>query len=127
MVLDLLKNESIKQCKNKKVWFAEDVKQPLEAGLMCTNTWIRDSGESCHITNDDTGLYDIIDIDESIQGSSSIMPAMKKEKLQLKVCQVDGTEQIHTLWTVKCCSEAGANLFSLTCKLLHGNKIVSDH
>ena len=36
MVLDLLKNESIKQCKNKKVWFAEDVKQPLEAGLMCT-------------------------------------------------------------------------------------------
>ena len=70
----------------------EDVKQPANAGMMCTidgdtfflftkNTWIGDSGVSCHITDDDTGLYDITYIDESIQGSSSIMPAMKKGKL----------------------------------------------
>ena len=75
----------------KKVWFAEDVKQPSEAGMICTidgntffsftkNTWIGDSGVSCH-TNDKKGMYDIIDIDESIQGSYGIMSATKKGKL----------------------------------------------
>ena len=49
--------------------------------LFTKNTWIRDSGASGHITSNDTGLYDIINIDESIQGSFSIMPATKKCKL----------------------------------------------
>ena len=62
-----------------------------------TNTWTGDSGASSHITNDDTGLYDITDIDESIQGSPGIMTATKKGKLQVKVRQVNGTEQVHTL------------------------------
>ena len=67
-----------------------------EAGMMCTidgdrfysftkNTWIRDSGASYHITNNDTGMYDITNINESIQGNSSIMPAMKKDKLHVNV------------------------------------------
>ena len=30
------------------------------------NTWIGDSGVSCHITNDDTDMYGVTDIDESI-------------------------------------------------------------
>ena len=78
-----------KENKKKKVWFMEDVEQPSEAGVMCTNDgntfysftkniWIRDSGASCHITNDNTGLYNIIDNNELIPGSSSIMPAKKK-------------------------------------------------
>ena len=45
------------------------------------NTWIGDSGASRHSTNDDKGMYDIINIDESIQGSSNIMPYKKKSKL----------------------------------------------
>ena len=45
--------------------------------LLMKNTWIRDSGASCHITNFDTGLYDVTNIDELIQGSCGIMPAMK--------------------------------------------------
>ena len=70
----------------------EDVKQPSGAGMLCTidggtffsftnNTWIGDSGASCHITNDNTGLYDISDIDKLIQGSSGILLAAKKGKL----------------------------------------------
>ena len=94
--------------------------------LFKKNTWIRDSGTSCHITNNDTGLYDIININKSVQGSSSIMPAMKKDKLLVIVLQVNGAEQIYTLWPVKFCPTAGANLFSLTCKLSQGNKISSD-
>ena len=36
-------------------------------------------------------------------------------------------EQVHTLWPVKFCPKTGANLFSLMCELLQGNKISSDH
>ena len=123
-------SESKKEIKKKTVRFVEDVKQPLEAGMMCTidgdtffsftkNTWIGDSGASCHITNNNTGLYDITDIDKSIQGSSSLIHATKKGKLRVKVWQVDGTEQVHILWPVKCCPKV--------CELLQGNKISSDH
>ena len=71
-------------------------------------------------------MYDIIDINYSIQGSSSIMFATKKGKLQVTVRQVHGEEQVHTLWPVKFCPSAGMNLFSLTCKLSWGNKISSN-
>ena len=69
--------------------------------LFTKNTWIRDSGASCCITNDDTVIYDVTNINESIQQNSGIMPAMKKCKLWVKVCQVNGTEQVHTLWPMK--------------------------
>ena len=55
------------------------------------------------------------------------MPANKKKKLHINVHQVGGIEQIHTLLPVTLCIKAGANLFSLTCKFLKGNKIKSDH
>ena len=41
--------------------------------LFMKNTWIGDSGAFCHITNNNTGLYDITNINEFIQGSSGIM------------------------------------------------------
>ena len=90
VVLCLLTTKSKNECKKKKVWFV-DVKQPLEAGMMCTidgdtflfmkNTWIGDSGASCHITNNDTDSFDITNIHDSIQGSSSIMPTAKVSKM----------------------------------------------
>ena len=54
------------------------------------------------------------------------MPSTKNSKLRVTVCQVNGEEQVHTLWHVKFCPLAGANLFSLMCKLLQGNKISSN-
>ena len=54
------------------------------------------------------------------------MPATKKGKPQVTVSQVHGEEQVNTLWPVKFCPSAGANLFSLTCELSQGNKISSD-
>ena len=74
----------------------EDVKLPSEAAMMCIingdtfflftkNTWIGDSGVQCHITNNDTGAFDIIDINMLIQGSSSTMPAMKKGNLNVNI------------------------------------------
>ena len=90
MLCLLMRESKTKENKKKKVRFMEDVKQPLDAGMntffsFTKNTWIGDLGASCHITNDDTGLYNINDINELIQGSSSIMPATKKGKLQVKV------------------------------------------
>ena len=45
------------------------------------NIWIGDSGTSCHIMYNNTGLFDVINIDESIQGSFGNMPGTKKGKL----------------------------------------------
>ena len=45
----------------------------------------------------------------------------------MKVYQVDGTEWVCILWSMKYCIKAGANLHSLTWELSHKNKIKSDH
>ena len=105
-----------KNSEKKKVRFTDYTK----------NTWIDDSSASCHITNDESGMYDVIDIGESIQGSSGIMPITKNGKLRVTVHKVNGKEQVHTLWPVKFCFLAGANLFLLTCELSRRNKISSD-
>ena len=47
--------------------------------------WIKDSGASCHNANNGSGIYDITDIHESIQGGSGVMKATKKCKLHIKV------------------------------------------
>ena len=122
----------------KKVWFMDDVKQPSEACMMCAisretfhffmkNMWIGVSGALCHITNNNTGLFDIIDIIKLIQGSFSIVSTMKKSTLQVNIQQVNGTEWVHTLLPMKFCHKTGAKLYSLTYKLLQGNTISSDH
>ena len=61
------------------------------------NTWIGDSGASCHITNDYTSLFDITNIYESIQGSSGSM-LVTKRKLCINIHQVDGIKLVNTLW-----------------------------
>ena len=42
-------------------------------------------------------MYDITEIDEPVQGSSSNMKVTKKGKLHLRVNQIDGSEIEHTL------------------------------
>ena len=55
----------------------KNVKKPTEAIILCTidgetfhsftkNTWIGNSGASCHTTIDDTVLYDITEINKSV-------------------------------------------------------------
>ena len=83
---------------------------PMEAGMMCNthgetfysftkNTWIDNSCTSCHITNNDSGLFDVTKISESIQRSSGSMPVRKKGKLCINVQKVDGTEWVHILFS----------------------------
>ena len=62
-----------------------------ETGMMLTtdgemfftfikNTLRSDSGASCQITNNDSGLYDVADINKFVQRSSGSMPTTKKIK-----------------------------------------------
>ena len=62
-----------------KVWIMENVKKPTEAGMLCTidgetfnlfkkNTWIGDSGNSYHITKDDTDVSNITQMNEFSEG-----------------------------------------------------------
>ena len=64
----------------KKVEFVENVKMPMESVMLGTteretfqmfikNTWIGGSGALCHITNNGTGLFDVIEVNKSVQGS----------------------------------------------------------
>ena len=71
-----------------KIRFTSNVKlkKVLEASIICMingemfkkNIQIRDLGASCRITIDDIGLYDVTNINESVQGSSGSMTATKK-------------------------------------------------
>ena len=75
--------------RKKKVSFANDVKlkmlhadllPSMEAGMTCTingeiffsftkNMWIGYLGTLCHISNDDSGLYDVTNINKHVQVS----------------------------------------------------------
>ena len=94
--------------------------------MFTKNTWIGILGVSCHIINDDTMLYYVIIINESIQGGLGNMSASKRCKLHEKMREIDGNKKLHILWPLIYCAKAGANLFLLTCKLLQGGKMSSD-
>ena len=115
--------------------FAEDIKQPSQAGMMCTtdrDTFFHsqgihglETGASFHIINDDSGLFNIINVNESIQ--LCIYASNKNDNVCVNIQQVDGTEWIHTLWPMKFCPKKSANLFSLICKPLKGRTISSNN
>ena len=98
----------------------ENVKKPVEAGMFCKfkgetfhsfikNLWIGNSGPSCNMANNDTGLYDITNINKLVQRSSGNMSAMRKGKLCMIVCQVNGSKKLYVLWSVKHFTKADAN------------------
>ena len=49
-----------------------------------------------------------------------------KSNLHVKVRHVNGRKRLHTLWLLKYCIKAGANLFSLPCELSQRGKICSE-
>ena len=57
------------------------------------NTWIGDFYTSSHIFHDGSGLYDAIDINQSVQSSLRSMFVTKKCKLCIKLKQVDWDEK----------------------------------
>ena len=48
------------------------------------NAWIDKSVASCHITDNDTGLYDVTKINKSVHGSSGSMSTMEQGQASCK-------------------------------------------
>ena len=88
------------------------------------NTWIGDSGASCHMTNDDSGMFDSRTIDEEItSGSGKPMTATKIGSIRVKSIQCDGMMRVFTMTNVKYVPELCCKLFSLTAAIDKGLKI----
>ena len=78
------------------------------------NTWLCDSGATCHLMNDPTGVYDIIEIYETaIIGDGNGLKITKKGKLYVIVKQNNGSTCDLTL-DVKVVPEVAHQLLSHT-------------
>ena len=60
--------------------------------LFTKNTWIGDSGASCYIINDITGVYDVTDINKSVQGCSGNVSSMKKVNYEYKYVKLNAVK-----------------------------------
>ncbi len=84
------------------------------------NTWLCDSGATCHLTNDDSGLYDVQEVNEvAVIGDGKGLNISKKGKIDVLVQQKDGSECTLTL-NVKVSEEIVHQLLSLTMLLQEG-------
>ena len=112
------------ELKFKKILHEALLPTSQETGVMCTINeesffaftkcmWIRDSGASCYITNNDIEMYDITIINESVQVIPGNMKTTKKDKLCIKVRKVDGGEFLNTLWPVNLNCKLMTDMFKL--------------
>ena len=122
MVMCWLTGENKKECKNKKVWFTEDVKQPFEAGMMCTidgDTFFY----SQRIPGSDTQVHYAIS-PTIILAYMTSLTSMSQSKVALilsllwrrtsyksRYIKSWGLNGYTLLWPMKFCPKAGANLF----------------
>ena len=90
-------------------------------------TWIGDSGASCHMTNNDTGMYEVQTIQDEITiGNGKPLIATKIGKLKVDIMQKDGSSMEVTLTGVKYVPNLFCKLFSITKALEKGLNIGND-
>ena len=85
-----------------------------------SNIWLGDSGASCHMTNDDAGMFECRQYQSMIQignGKSILSPKIGNQKLL--VVQKDGTTVQVVLHDVKFVPDLCINLLSITKALSH--------
>ena len=92
------------------------------------DTWIGDSGSSCHLDNDDSGMYDVQMINDRIGmiDAKSSVRAVKMGRKRYIFRQIDGTETIRELYPVKYAPTVVQKLLSLTRELETGATLRSD-
>jgi len=84
-------------------------------------TWIADSGASSHITNKDTGLYDICTVKEPVRiGNGKTVYATKIGKLNISIAFKDGSHVPFMLNNVQYIPGFWVKLFSLTVAIAKG-------
>ena len=83
--------------------------------------WIGDTGASCHMSNNDVGLFETRKGSGGIKvGSGKILKIEKVGKLRAKVFSKQGADQIIVLKDVHYVPELYCNLFSITKALDEG-------
>jgi hypothetical protein len=88
------------------------------------NLWLADSGASCHMTFDETGMFDCRDIRSQIKiGNSQTMTAIKIGKKRVHVVNQDGSVMEFVLEECKLIPDLWVNLFSLTKSMSKGWQI----
>lgn len=91
------------------------------------NTWYGDSGASCHITNDDTDMYDVKNINELIGGiGPDAIVATKMGKKKCVIKQANGSTIEKILYPCKYSKDASDNLCSITSEQSKGATLSSD-
>ena len=86
----------------------------LEGKEFNRDTWLADSGASCHMGNSDDGMYDVTIIDEPItMGNGKSLRATKVGKLRRTVKQVNGHTVDIVLDGYKCVPGLSMNLFAV--------------
>jgi hypothetical protein len=88
------------------------------------NTWLGNTGASSHYVDSDTGMFDVLVINEPIKvGNGSCMTATKIGKLRRTIIQRDGTTSDIVLHDVKYVPQLWVNLFSIGKALAGGFEI----
>jgi hypothetical protein len=88
------------------------------------NTWLADSGASCHLTNSGDGMFDVQVISSSvIIGNGKALTATKIGKMRRTIIQKNGDTANITLTEVKYVEDLWVNLFSIGKGLQNGFNI----
>jgi hypothetical protein len=88
------------------------------------NTWLADSGASCHLTNSDEGMFDVEVISSPVKiGNGKALTATKLGKMRRTIIQKNGDTVDVTLTDVKYVPELWVNLFSIGKGLQNGFNI----
>ena len=86
------------------------------------NTMYGDTASSCHLTNDDTDMYDVVLINDNVSGIGGAVTATKKGKKRYIFVNEDGSSVERVLDPVKF-SVNGTCLFAVNNELSKGAKI----
>jgi hypothetical protein len=88
------------------------------------DTWLGDTGASCHLTNDDSNMFDVQAVRSPIKvGSGKSLMANKMGKKRVEVIQKSGSSGTFVLTEVKFVPGLFVNLFSIGKTLKNGFKI----
>jgi hypothetical protein len=116
LVASTLASAGPKRARRDKSCVIGDVRYPA----FTHTTTVGDSGASCHLCTNNTGMYDVEEIQERIGGiEGTAIFATLKGKLGCTVKQADGTTTPIVL-DVKYCKNAAQQLFSITYEMNRG-------
>jgi len=88
------------------------------------DVWIADSGATCHITKLSAGMYDVTELNESIEvADGNMIKVAKIGKLDVDIQQKNGKTVRATLQKVKFVPDSAFNLFDVMSTLNKGYKI----